>query len=273
MTDKYKDKALIRTHLEHLRTSAAFARSGGLYLLLEYVVSETLDGRGDTLKELVIGDALYGRCSPYDPRIDSAVRVEARRLRRKLDEHYRGPGRLDPVRVTLPTGGYIPSFEILSNLTRPIVANEVSGAGQGLTVDLAIMPFRALSACERAGRFADGLTDQLIFALGKRSKLKLAPRLMVFQYKDRPYTVPEAVRDMGAGAMLHGTCRSEGDRTRVTVEMCDGQGFVTWSAQIDHGRVEDLLLQESLSGEIISRMPSWLLGANVRDRPLIAIAS
>ncbi|NMN06840.1 MULTISPECIES: hypothetical protein [unclassified Novosphingobium] len=271
MSEKYK--SLIKGHLHDLRTSAAFAKSNGLYLLLEYVVNETLSGRGDTLKELVIGDALYGRSSPYDPKIDSAVRVEARRLRRKLNEHYQGPGKRDAVRVTLPTGGYVPSFEILSAFARPEAANEVDEVVKGRTVDLAVMPFRALSGCERQDRFADGLTDQLIFALSKRSRLKLAPRMMVFQYKDRPYTVPEAVRDMGARAMLYGTCRSVGDRTRVTVETCDEQGFVTWSTQIDQVTSDDLALQDILSGAIISRMPSWLLGTIIRDRPLVAVVS
>jgi len=273
MTDKYKDTVLIRDHLEYLRTSAAFARSNGLYLLLAYVVGETLNGRGHTLKELVIGDALYGRVSPYDPRIDSAVRVEARRLRRKLADHYGGPGRHDPVRIALPTGSYLPEFEILSSAAVPTAANEVTGPTDGISVDLAIMPFRALGGTEKDSRFVDGLTDQLIFALGKRSKLKLAPRLAVFQFKDRQYTLLEAVKITGACAMLHGTYRSEGDRTRVTVEMCDGQGFVTWSTQIDHDVRDNLDLQETLSSEIIARMPSWILGAAVRERPIIAVVS
>ncbi|NKJ02413.1 hypothetical protein [Novosphingobium sp. SG707] len=271
MTDK--DKSLIQGHLEDLRTSAAFAKSSGLYMLLEYVVSETLEGRGDTLKELVIGDALYGRSAPYDPRIDSAVRVEARRLRRKLSEHYQGAGKRDPVRVTLPTGGYVPSFEILSRFARSEAANEVDEVVKRLSVDLAIMPFRALSRSEHANAFADGLTDQLIFALSKRTRLKLAPRMMVFQYKDRAFTVPEAVQHTGAGAMLYGTCRSDGGCTRVTVEMCDEQGFVTWSTQIDQRTAEDIALQELLAGEIISRMPSWLISPNIRDRPMIAAIS
>jgi TolB-like protein len=65
----------------------------------------------------------------------------------------------------------------------------------------------------------------------------------------------------------------DGERMRVTVELCDRQGFVTWSAQIDHHAAENLVLQETLSGDIISRMPSWLLGTPTRDRPLVAVVS
>lgn len=197
MTDKLRERTLIETHLAHLRNSAAFARSNGLFLLLNYVVNETLDGRGDTLKELVIGDALYGRSSPYDPRIDSAVRVEARRLRRKLSEHYAGPGLEDPIRIGLPTGSYLPQFEMRHDTGRALAVHEPAVDERSVCVDLAVMPFRALSDQESDRRFVDGLTDQVIFTLGKRSKLRLAPRLMIFQYKNRHYTVPEAVQSLG----------------------------------------------------------------------------
>lgn len=273
MTDKYEDRKRIEGQLDHLRSSAAFVRCKGLFGLLAYVVNETLDGRGDTLKELVIGDALYGRSTPYDPRIDSAVRVEAGRLRRKLAQHYAGPGRHDPVRIRLPTGSYLPIFESNGAASCRAVSDHAAGAGQGAMVDLAIMPFRALSDREPDDHFADGLTDQLIFALGRRSPLRLAPRLMVFQYKNRHYTVPEVVEKLGADVMLHGTYRRVGDRRRVTVELCDSQGFVTWSAQVDHDRAEDILLQEIFAGEIVSRMPPWIVGAAMRERGLVAIAS
>ncbi|MDR6625847.1 hypothetical protein [Caulobacter segnis] len=64
--------------LERLRAHA-FTGSGKLYAFLRFVVEEALAGRAATLKELVIGAELYGGVVDYDPRIDSAVRVEARR--------------------------------------------------------------------------------------------------------------------------------------------------------------------------------------------------
>ena len=38
------------------------------------------------------------------------VRFEARRLRRDLDSYYIDDGRQDPVRITIPKGGYVPHF-------------------------------------------------------------------------------------------------------------------------------------------------------------------
>jgi serine/threonine-protein kinase len=62
-------------------------------------VERTLEGRGDHLKEYLLGVEVFGRDGAYDPRIDPVVRVEARQLRFKLTEYYATEGRDDPVRI------------------------------------------------------------------------------------------------------------------------------------------------------------------------------
>jgi TolB-like protein len=252
------EAAVIRDHLEKLRSSAAFSRSSSLFAFLLYVVEETIAGRGRTLKELVVGDALYSNSTPYDPRTASTVRVEARRLRRKLADYYDREGRADPVRIELPTGSYRPVLATgVGRLTSDLWRNADKRCH---SPDLAIMPFRALSSDAGDNDFVDGLTDELIFALQHRSQLKLVPRLLIFQYKNRTYALPEVAERLGVGAMLHGTFRSIGSRTRVTVELSDTQGFVTWSVQVDEVTTEPILLQEKLADAIVERMPAWIIG-------------
>ena len=60
----------IREQMNLLRKSPAFSGSDRLIELLSYVVEETLNGRATDLKEAVIGNAVYQREPPYDPRID-----------------------------------------------------------------------------------------------------------------------------------------------------------------------------------------------------------
>jgi hypothetical protein len=66
---------------------------------------------GRVLKESVVGIAVFGREPGYDPKEDSVVRTEVRRLRTKLFEYYSGPGADDPVAIDLPKGLYAPIFE------------------------------------------------------------------------------------------------------------------------------------------------------------------
>ena len=62
----------------------------------------------------MIGLEVFDRREAFDPRVDSIVRVEARRLRYKLEEYYRTEGREDVIRIVLRKGSYVPIFEYRS---------------------------------------------------------------------------------------------------------------------------------------------------------------
>jgi tetratricopeptide (TPR) repeat protein len=102
--------AEIRTELEKVLASAELVRSPQLQRFLNFVVEEELAGRGDQLKEYVLGVGVFGRPADFDPRLDSLVRVEARRLRAALEKYYADKGRRDPIVIVLRKGAYLPSF-------------------------------------------------------------------------------------------------------------------------------------------------------------------
>ena len=54
---------------------------------------------------------MFDRDESYDPRVDSIVRVEAGRLRTKLEQYYHGHGSDDPIVIRLQKGTYAPTFE------------------------------------------------------------------------------------------------------------------------------------------------------------------
>ena len=87
-----------------LRARQALGRSEGLNRLFDYLaaaaVSETRP------KEFEVAPAVFGRDSSFDGAQDASVRVAIHRLRRKLEEFYAGPGRDDPVRLSIPKGEY-----------------------------------------------------------------------------------------------------------------------------------------------------------------------
>jgi TolB-like protein len=101
----------VRRQLEHILASPGFANAGRLSRFLRFVVERTLAGEGDQLKEYLIGTEVFDRAADYDPRLDSIVRVEARRLRAKLQEFYAGPGREAPVLISVDKGSYVARFD------------------------------------------------------------------------------------------------------------------------------------------------------------------
>ena len=100
--------------------SQTFAGSDRMSRLLRYLVDRTLAGEADQLKEYVLGVEVFDRDQRYDPRLDSIVRVEVRRLRSKIDEYYAGPGTADSVSIAIPKGSYVPVFDARPAVPEPL---------------------------------------------------------------------------------------------------------------------------------------------------------
>lgn len=90
--------------VERLLQSDAFRNAPASRRLLRYLADQTLAGHADQLKEYTIGVDAFGKGEDYDPRKDSAVRIQIGRLRQKLNEYYDSEGRQDAVVLELPKG-------------------------------------------------------------------------------------------------------------------------------------------------------------------------
>src|SRR5215470_15715689 len=101
---------LVPSQVEKILSTGGFARNERLSGFLRFVVTQELSGRGDQIKESVIGTEVFGRRADYDVRQDSVVRTEAARLRSRLTEYYAVEGASDPLVIELPKGGYKPVF-------------------------------------------------------------------------------------------------------------------------------------------------------------------
>jgi len=105
--------AEIRAQLERILADPTLHASPRRRALLRFLVEESLAGRADRLKGFTVAVAVFGRDETFDQQSDPVVRLEARRLRRDLDSYYVAAGSHDPVRISIPKGGYAPHFEWL----------------------------------------------------------------------------------------------------------------------------------------------------------------
>jgi adenylate cyclase len=121
----------VRKALEHILASPGFDGSVRSRRFLEYLVEETLAGRADRLKGLTIAIDVFGReAATFDRESDPVVRIEAAKLRRRLKSYYLTAGQEDPVRIDLPKGTYVPTFEERqhSSLDSPAPTGELGSA-------------------------------------------------------------------------------------------------------------------------------------------------
>jgi hypothetical protein len=124
--------------IEKLINSHSLRSSESLCKLLRYLAEHSLDHPGVALKEYQIATEVLGRSPGFDPQIDSAVRVQAGRLRIKLAEYYAQEGQNDAIVVELPKGSYSLTFHSQSSgghapagLTLEKDSSETEGKGKG----------------------------------------------------------------------------------------------------------------------------------------------
>jgi hypothetical protein len=103
--------------IDKLINSHSLRGSESLCKLLRYLAEHSLDHPGVALKEYQIATEVLGRSGGFDPQSDSTVRVQAGRLRVKLEEYYSREGPDDPVVVELPKGSYALTFHVRTPTT------------------------------------------------------------------------------------------------------------------------------------------------------------
>jgi TolB-like protein/Tfp pilus assembly protein PilF len=97
-----------------------------------------------------------------------------------------------------------------------------------------VLPLANQSGDPRREFFSDGVTDDIIHALGRYSGLRVISRNSVQQFKQREAT-PQIVRsELGARYVLTGSVREGDDQVRVAVELSDAEtARVLWSERFD----------------------------------------
>jgi hypothetical protein len=103
-----KERCLIQ--IEKLIHSHTFRKAEALCKLLRYLANHALAQPGVPSKEYEIATEVFGRPPDFDPQADSAIRVQAGRLRLKLHDYYTHEGLSDTVVVEVPNGSYALNF-------------------------------------------------------------------------------------------------------------------------------------------------------------------
>jgi hypothetical protein len=104
-SDETSESQLLN-QVERVLQSEILQNSETLKRLLKFLAEKTAVGQGDQLKEYTIAVDAMDKPSTYDPRHDSAVRIQVSRLRQKLADYYRTEGAGDPIFIELPKGHF-----------------------------------------------------------------------------------------------------------------------------------------------------------------------
>ncbi len=239
----------ILQEVDRIAASRCFRNSQRLQRFVAFAVQSTVDGSLDQLKEYVLGREVFDRGSNYDPRLDSIVRVEAQRLRRKLREYYEAEGETDPVLITFRTGSYVPAFAYRET-------PRFAGTKERLNRrTVAVLPFTNLSPEPDQEYFCDGVTEDVIHRLSRSPELNVIGRTSTFAFKNAKFDLREISARLGAGTLVGGSVRKAGNQLRVSAEMVDSEvGQVQWSGAFDVTLGDVFAIQEDIARAIAAAL-------------------
>jgi hypothetical protein len=224
------DQKTIREQLlVRVLNSGPFHQAPRRQRFLEYIVNESLAGRGERLKGYNVAQAVCDRAETFDANIDPIVRLEAGRLHDRLREYYAGDGRDDPVRIELPKGTYTPLIELRQAPTldpRPdratpikqlmlaaavllIIAASLWGLSSSAPSlpdkpSVAVLPFDNIGTDPKWDRLADGMTEDIITDLSHSKDLVVIARNSTEPYKGKAIDIRQIGRDLNVKYVVEG---------------------------------------------------------------------
>ncbi|MEK6479185.1 hypothetical protein WJR50_16685 [Catalinimonas sp. 4WD22] len=273
-------KQEVEAELNQILSSPQIGNSTVLSDFLKFVVQETLDGRSEELKEYTIGINVLKRDSDFNPQIDSIVRIHAGRLRRALKEYYYEDGRKDKLLISIPKGGYIPSFQMKpedlgenntehDDLTHITSKKSVRLHDEKLTfvtyekfvnpkISLAVLPFKYIGQEDEGESFTRSMGEYLC------TELTLFNYLNVISYYSGNATVSKTkdIREvsnlLGAEYILTGSVHTHENKVRVWIQLNNNKGEQLWGHTFEKNDADQSLWEYENS--ILKYLIAYLMG-------------
>lgn len=260
----------VRAELGRVLASKGFLNAGRLSRLLRHVTEKTLAGETDQLKEYAVGVEVFDRDTAYDPRLDSIVRVEAGRLRSRLDEYYAGAGAASEIRIELPRGAYVAQFtrrepdpSATPDVTRPqpavsrsrLRAVSILIAGCILVVGVltlwlwrsrpdlpgvAVLPFSQYPDDAQLAGVAAMLTDDVTSELARLGRVGVASHTSAMQFAGVKKPLRDIAAALNADFVVEGTVESEANGIKVVARIVNASTDRKVWVQDYHARADGL---------------------------------
>ena len=137
---------------------------------------------------------------------------------------------------------------------------------------IAVLPLANESGEASQQYFSDGISEDLITALGQFPGLKVIGRSSAFQFRDSKEDSRSIGAKLGVAHLLEGSVRRSGDMIRVSAELIDtADGSMQWSERYDRSYKDLFALQDEITRAVADALKTKLLphehAAEQTERP------
>ncbi len=191
--------------------------------------------------------------------MDSIVRGEARRLRRKLKEYYEGEGRRRPITIYYRLGSYVPLFrraEPFSDESVGTAPRRLFAANESYPA-VAVVPFLDLSNKSASLALANGITDDLIHLLTTAGLYRVVAASTLAKSVSPGIDSHAIGARLGVQILFEGCVKQEDADFRITSSLVDADGFQLSSHRFEASEADNmrpLSLQETVASELVLQL-------------------
>jgi len=120
---------------------------------------------------------------------------------------------------------------------------------------VAVLPFENLSADKDNEYFSDGLSEELINALGQIQGLRVVSRTSAFEFKGKAQDIRKIGDLLNVEAVVEGSVRKAGNRIRITAQLVEvATGYNMWSERYDRELSDVFAVQDEISTSIVQAL-------------------
>jgi TolB-like protein/DNA-binding winged helix-turn-helix (wHTH) protein len=120
---------------------------------------------------------------------------------------------------------------------------------------IAVLPFVNLSGYAEQNYLIDGISDDLINALSRRTNIFVIARTSSFAYRSIATGAQEIGRELGVKYLLEGSVHKAGDGVRVNSQLVDtATGGLLWAGRYEISQRDTFALPDKILEEIITTL-------------------
>lgn len=130
---------------------------------------------------------------------------------------------------------------------------------------IAVLPFANQTGDDSQDYFADGVTEEVINALGRFNTLRVIGRNAVLRYKKDPPKHEEIASELSANYLVAGSVRRSGSNVRIAAQLTEARvGTVMWSDRYDGELTDIFTFQDSIAHRIAGTLAANITQVEAR---------
>ena len=139
-------------------------------------------------------------------------------------------------------------------------ADGTEEAAPGRRPSIAVMPFANVGGEKEQEYFADGITEDIITALGRFRWFFVIGRNSSFVYKGKSIDPKQVARELGVQYLLEGSVRKSGEAVRISARLVDvTTGAQIWAERYDLALTEVFAIQDEIAERVVGEIEPELL--------------